>query len=83
VVGTVSGCPRCGQGSEPDPYGPCEPCRIELRATIADTLAARQRADDERVGVDWHELHLEMRPSLRTGDNRDDDGRDEYDPWLS
>jgi len=27
-------CPRCGVASTEDFYGPCEPCRIELRNTL-------------------------------------------------
>jgi hypothetical protein len=36
-------CPRCGGGAEVERYGPCEPCRGQLRATIRGV--AREAGD--------------------------------------
>lgn len=37
-------CPRCGQVTVLEHYGPCEGCRRELRATVAGEAGARQAA---------------------------------------
>lgn len=34
-------CPRCGKQHTADHYGPCEPCRIELRRIYADRNRVR------------------------------------------
>ena len=40
-------CPRCGQSVIERFYGPCEPCRAELRATITNEASDVQAAEYE------------------------------------
>ncbi len=38
-------CPRCGQEAAEGTYGPCTPCRAEMRATLGSERRAVDEAD--------------------------------------
>lgn len=40
-------CPRCGESTEAADYGPCEACRLHLRATLGGS------ADPTAVAVEY------------------------------
>ncbi len=48
-------CPRCDQVVEADYYGPCDPCRAELRATV--------RGEARRVDAAIYEPKMNVTPN--------------------
>lgn len=47
LLGDVTVCPRCHSSHTGEFYGPCEACRLELRATMANVARAVDVAEYE------------------------------------
>lgn len=47
LVGDVSECPRCHRSHSGRFYGPCEPCRTELRETMTKDARVIEVAEYE------------------------------------